>query len=706
MAGARFTFFVGKGGVGKTTVSAAYALYRASQQRKARLLLLSTDPAHSLADVLQVKLGDRVRALAGAGEIWARQIDSHRQIQKFLRREREDLLALLSHGSLFTREELEPLLDTSLPGMAEVAALLAVHDLLDSDYDEVVVDTAPMGHAIRLFQMPEHFARFLAVLETAAARDAVLARHFGGQVQNEPALERWARMVERVGTVLSAGDSRLLLVTTPEPFSLNEAARSASAFHNPVAEIVLNRVVTGKTSCPRCQARASQNLSARRFLRRHFPQAKLFTGEDSGCPILGTKALRSFGAHIFAGRILPRSALAAPRQSAAFQLQPATWPRLSTPLTLTLGKGGVGKTTLSAALAYHHRTQVKGEAVAICSIDPAPSLDDVFAAEVGDELRPVLRDPGLLAAEFDAVAQYQHWAAQWRARLSEAMSPEEHGLHLDLSLDRRFLLALLDIVPPGVDEIFALFRILDALRRGSRGSHRAPISQPAVRSRMVIDMAPTGHALEVLRTPARLLVWSRLLLKTLAAHRTLPIARDAAVEIATLSQNARELAALLRDGERCRLLVVTLPEPLPDYELRRLLRSLRELQTPVGAVFVNRVLTHPGRCACCRRAAQWQAASLAQLQRQIRSREVFVMPEFDAPIIGAKRLRRFTRQLWRLAPSTSQKESGSVEEVRTADPSRPEAHLKKRKTSASRGPRQPARDDKNRGFISTTNVVP
>jgi len=531
--------------------------------------------------------------------------------------------------------------------MAEVGALLAVQELLDSDYDEVVVDTAPMGHAIRLFQMPEHFARFLTVLETAAARASVFARHFGRRVRSEPAVEHWAHMEERVEKALSAGSSRLVLVTTLEPFSLKEAFRCVAAFQNPVAQIVLNRAVRGKTNCPRCQERVRLTLAARRFLQRHFPQAKLFTAEDSGCPILGGSALRRFGEHIFAGRRLPRSVLTSPPRPALFHPRLATWPRLVTPLTLTLGKGGVGKTTLSAALAYHHRMRVKSETVTICSIDPAPSLNDVFAASIGDEPRPVLRDRKLLAAEFDAMAQYRQWAAQWRVRLNEAMSSEENGIHLDLNLDRRFLLALLDVVPPGVDEIFAIFHVLDLLSSGREGAARS--SRDGERSRVVIDMAPTGHALEVLRTPARLLVWCRLLLKTLAAHRTLPLARDAAVEIAMLSQNVRELASLLRDGDRCRLLVVTLPEPLPDYELRRLLRSLRELQAPVGAVFVNRVLIDSHRCARCGLASQWQAASLAQLRRLRQDCEVFIMPEFDAPISGAKGLRKFTRQLWRLA---------------------------------------------------------
>ena len=110
-----------------------------------------------------------------------------------------------------------------------------------------------MGHAIRLFQMPQHFARFLDVLETAAARDVVLAQHFGGRVRREPALERWTRMVERGrgrrcrpmgrGWCWSPRRSRS---------GWNEASRSAASFskargpHNRIAEIVLNRAVDGR----------------------------------------------------------------------------------------------------------------------------------------------------------------------------------------------------------------------------------------------------------------------------------------------------------------------------------------------------------------------------------------------------------------------------------------------------------------------------
>jgi anion-transporting ArsA/GET3 family ATPase len=155
--------------------------------------------------------------------------------------------------------------------------------------------------------------------------------------------------------------------------------------------------------------------------------------------------------------------------------------------------------------------------------------------------------------------------------------------------------------------------------------------------------------LELLRTPARLLSWARLLLKTLAAHRTLPMAQDAAVEVASLSQNVRELAAILRDEKRSRFIAVTLPEPLPDYETRRMLRDLNELHAPLGAVFINRVLTDAGRCTRCRLAVDWQAASLASLRKQLPGASIFIAREFAEPIAGGEALKDFTRELWQVA---------------------------------------------------------
>src|SRR5690349_1024922 len=189
---------------------------------------MSTDPAHSLADALEMALGDGVKRVPVRGaKLFAWQINAQKQFDKFLRAERESILDLAASATIFTRQELEPLLDTTLPGMAEVAALLALSDLLASgDYDEIVVDTAPLGHTLRLFSLPEHFARFLNFLETAASRDQALAAAFARkQIAPSPLIAKWAAMVERVQKALSAEYSRLILVATPEMFALNETQR-------------------------------------------------------------------------------------------------------------------------------------------------------------------------------------------------------------------------------------------------------------------------------------------------------------------------------------------------------------------------------------------------------------------------------------------------------------------------------------------------
>ena len=632
-------FFLGKGGVGKTTLAAAYAVRAASRRGARPVLLLSTDPAHSLADVLGMRLGDRPRAVRSSLVAW--QVNAEHEFRRFLGKYREHIIALVESGTIFTRREIEPLLDTTLPGMAEISALLAIHGALSSGkYRQIVVDTAPAGHTLRLFEMPEHFARFLDFLDVAASRDQVLAETFGGSRRvSPPFLAEWRRMVEDIRGALRSEESRLVLVTTPEEFALNESVRVRDALAHSeagltIGAVVLNRAVRNAGGCPLCSRRARATRSAEKFLRRHFRAADLLLGEDVGQPVQGTAALLAFAGHVFEGKRL-RLPAPTPKPARAPRLVPAPWPGLQTSLTLTSGKGGVGKTTISAALAFHERATTR-KPVTLCSTDPAPSLDDVFQTEVGDRPAAVLGDRGLRATEIDSVAHFRAWAEEMRGKVEGALSGEQRGVHVDLSFERRVFSALLDIVPPGVDEIFAMFRILDLVGDGEDS--------------VIIDMAPTGHALELLRMPDRMLLWSRLLLKTLAAHRTLPLAQDMAVEIATVGQRARELLARLKDARQALLVPVMLAEPLPDRETERLLAALEEIGAHATPLFVNRVLfaERAGKCRRCQRAAGWQQATLASVARRRPAHALYVVPDFGREIAGKKALQEFTRKLWRI----------------------------------------------------------
>jgi arsenite-transporting ATPase len=327
---------------------------------------------------------------------------------------------------------------------------------------------------------------------------------------------------------------------------------------------------------------------------------------------------------------------AAPKQSgkAPIHFVRTVWPKLSAPLSFVVGKGGVGKTTISAGLGYSTRAHSQAS-VEICSVDPAPSLDDIFRTAVGDRPVPVVGDRKFLASELDSVALFKQWVNEIRHKVESATTAEYSGVHVDLSHERKLFSELLEIVPPGLDEVLAIFRIIEVLG----GPNRA----------FVIDMAPTGHALELLRMPERILVWARLLLKSLAAHRKLALAREAAVKIAELEVRARELATTLKNSRSSQIFSVMLPEPLPDRETERLLQQLGTLGLAANAIVVNRVLfPQSGKCGRCSSAAQWQAATLADLRQRFRGKKLYVVPEFDSEVSGKTGLCKLTKHLWLL----------------------------------------------------------
>ena len=643
---AELSFFIGKGGVGKTTLASAFALFSADKKPQRPILLLSTDPAHSLADIFQAKFGDSPRSFSFAGKkgLWVWQVNAQREFGKFLDQYRESIFSIVESGTIFSRKEIEPLLDSTLPGMAEMAALLAIHHALESEkYGSIIVDTAPFGHTLRLFEMPQHFSRFLDFLDVAASRDQVLAQTFGGSRSiSQPFIAEWRDIVTRVRAALSAGTSRLVLVTTPEHFALNESVRVrdqlAEGARLHVSDVVLNHAIASRPKCERCAESAGKTRSAESFIKKHFPGAGLKIAQDGGAPVIGSEQLLRFAQHVFAGRKPPPS-IAPKRSAAKIEFEKVRWPALGTPLSFSIGKGGVGKTTVSAALAVHQRASDRKHPVAICSTDPAPSLDDIFQADVGDRAAPVLGDPKLLASELDSVSEYRRWADGIQQKISQAMSSQVKGIHVDLSFDRQVISSLLEIVPPGVDELFATFRILDMLDVPGQ--------------KVIIDMAPTGHALELLRMPERILHWSRLLLKSLAAHRTLPLARDVAVEIATVSQRVRELAKMLRDRKRSQVWPVMLAEPLPDRETARLLDAMKGLGADAAAVFVNRVIfaEDAGDCPRCNLARTWQMHTLGGITKRFASgrRKIYVIRNLAHEIAGKKALKEFTQELWQLA---------------------------------------------------------
>ena len=628
--------------MGKTTVAAAYAVHTTRKSPRSRVLLVSTDPAHSVGDVLQQKLGGSPKSISvRGGKLWAWELDAPVLFSEFFRHYKESILEIVERGSLFSAAEISPLLETALPGMSEISALLAIRDAIDSKkYSHIVVDTAPFGHTLRLFSMPEQFIRVLRFLELAAGRDRVLAAHFGGGVLvMEPKLiEDWRDKVTQLAQAFSAAE--LFLVTTAEQFSLSESVRCVKELRESntslkLKSVVLNRVVHRAGKCSFCKKKVKAAGTAESFLRKQFPSVNLCTGEDPGFPIMGPDALYRFGEHVFAKRRLQVPAQVPKSRKNPAALLPTEWPALKSRISFVIGKGGVGKTTVSAALGFHER-ETSGASVEICSVDPAPSLDDIFQTAIGDYPKAVLGDKHFRASELDSAALFRRWIAEIREEVDSATSSEQSGVHVDLSFERELLSALLDIVPPGLDEVLAIFRIMD-LRSSTTG-------------KIIIDMAPTGHALELLRMPERIVVWSRLLLKSLAAHRKLALARNAAVRIAELELRARELLQAFKRPGEVSVFAVMLPEPLPDRETERLLSELDQLGLSPSALFLNRVIFAEDAVSCprCLLALRWQSSVMADLKTRKSAKEMFAIRNFVDEIAGAEGLRAITDELWRL----------------------------------------------------------
>jgi len=208
------------------------------------------------------------------------------------------------------------------------------------------------------------------------------------------------------------------------------------------------------------------------------------------------------------------------------------------------------------------------------------------------------------------------------------------GSRFDVAYDREALRGLMDLAPPGLDELFAVLSIVEALLE----------REPSV-DVVVLDTAPTGHALRLLEMPGTALGWIHALLAILLKYREVVGLGDVAAELVTTARRLRQLGALLTDPARARAVVVTRAGELPARETARLLTALRRLRMTVSAVVVN--ATGGGGCARCARALVAERRAMAALARQWgprgRAWGIISTPAVAPPPRGAAGLARWGR---------------------------------------------------------------
>jgi arsenite-transporting ATPase len=296
---ARYLFFGGKGGVGKTTAASATALYLLDKLKSSEsILLFSTDPAHSLSDSLDLKIGNRlveVKQVRGA-RLFAYEMDASLALERFRAEHGKVLAEIAERGTLLDEDDINELLNLSLPGLDEVMSLFELSELdRDGQYAHIVVDTAPSGHTTRLLRLPEVFDRMVKALDLMGDKHRYIMAHFARRKPLADEVDIFLRdlshRIESVRNVLHDEEqTSFTLVTIPEAMSVRETERYLGVLreeHVPVRDLIVNRVEQEHDDCEYCRARVrsqrpwlKQIKSSFRELQHH--QVPLLANEVRG----------------------------------------------------------------------------------------------------------------------------------------------------------------------------------------------------------------------------------------------------------------------------------------------------------------------------------------------------------------------------------------------------------------------------------------
>jgi arsenite/tail-anchored protein-transporting ATPase len=594
------------------------------------VLVLSLDPAHSLGDALSLALGAADRAVPGSGgRLRAAEVDAPRAYARWLARNRPLLLRLAERGTYLRAGEIGAFLDLALPGVDELMGLREVLRLARKRPGfALVVDAPPTGHALRLLEAPAQIRRLARLLGHLQAKHHALQQALSRRAAPDDADAFIAGLHDEADAIdaLLAG-ARFAWVTLAEPLAWAETQDALAALdaRGLARAVVVNRVTRApKTPCALCDGRRRAERPVLAAIASAGVDAS-WVGEQEPVP-RGRDALR--GLRVRAGLPAPGPASRAPRVRSVPGAVAAGWRALAATRRLLVfaGKGGVGKTSAAAATAL--AAAAVGRRVLLLSVDPAHSLADVLGQPADAAIAR-----GLTVRELDAARAFDLRRDGYRETLGGLAHDAQARSGVSATLDRALARDLLDEPPPGLDELFALLEIDQAL-----GPERTDYDL------VVLDSAPTGHALRLLALPEVASAWTEALLRL---ARAAGVARLASVvrELVDTSQGLRRLRALLADRTATGVVTVAQADELPVRETRRLHRELARLGLPPVALLVNGL--RDGSCALCRRVARGQAVAVRALSRIAGPRcAVWTAPLVTPPPCGADALRtwaaRFT----------------------------------------------------------------
>ncbi|HEY0765111.1 MAG TPA: ArsA family ATPase [Pyrinomonadaceae bacterium] len=635
---ARYLFFGGKGGVGKTTAASATALYLLNQlKRNESILLFSTDPAHSLSDSLDVKVGNRlveVKQLRGA-RLFAYEMDASLALERFRAAHGKVLAEIAERGTLLDEQDINELLSLSLPGLDEVMSLFELSELdREGKYAHIVVDTAPSGHTTRLLRLPAVFDRMVKALDLMGEKHRYMVAHFarrrvvGDEV--DVFLRDLSQRIESVRKLLhDPEETSFTLVTIPEAMSVRETERYLELLTEqgvPVKDLIVNRVEQEHGTCDYCRARVLTQRPWLKEIKKNFRDLKIHYLPLMEREVRGVDELKKIGKLIWSDEIKPQmTRIKNPDSKSVSSAAQSSFSLEAREIVIFGGKGGVGKTTAAAAYALALAQANPDEKLLIFSTDPAHSLSDSFD---GESL------PNLDVMEIDPGKWFEELKQRYRSWTDELFDSLSGGSRMEIKFDREAMRELVELTPPGIDEIAALGTISDLLDEGRYHT-------------LILDTAPTGHLIRFLELPEVALSWIRTFIKLLLKYKDVMRADQVAEELVALSKSIKKVIALLSDLERCEFVGVAIPERMSLEETADLAKSLERLKVPLKKLLINGLVPE-NDCKFCRARRKMQEQVVGEFQKKFRRRalEIFVAPQQPHEITGAKGLREHF-SVWR-----------------------------------------------------------
>jgi len=581
----RHLFFTGKGGVGKTSLSTAAALTLADAGK--RVLLVSTDAASNLDEMLGIELRNKPVPVPGAPGLLVLNIDPDNAAESYRQRVLAQMGAGASEEELSTvREQLSGACTTEIASFDEFSSLLS--DGTDQ-YDHIVFDTAPTGHTLRLLSLPKAWTGFLDGNDRGAS---CLGPHSGLKMQE-------VRFKAALDALSDPAKTTVILVTRPDKGAIAEAARTSDELEElglSNQRLAINGVFHASERTD-AVARAiedlgQQALDAMPQSLRVLPQDRVpLRGYDTvGLPAL--RALLTSGASPITPH--PTSVAETSEQLQGLDTLADELAAAGHGLIMVMGKGGVGKTTVAAALALG--LIQRGKTVHLSTTDPAAHLAGTLGVDV----------PGLHVSRIDPKVETQRYIAKIMAAKSPKLDAAEQALLLE------------DLQSPCTEEV-AVFHAFSRIVSEGRSAF------------VVLDTAPTGHSMLLMDATG---AYHRQMTREFEGHGA-----------------ARVVTPLMRlqDASYTKIILVTLPEVTPVSQAAALQEDLRRASIEPYAWVLNKSVLAAGT------RDPLLAARLAGERRQMDrinsglAKRIFTLAWLTVPPIGFAELSKLV-----VKPSTAE----------------------------------------------------